>query len=292
MNYFDKSILKKKKKNNYTSISNDFLQDNSISFEARGLAASLLSRPEDWEINVSALMIEGKIGRDKVNKIIQELIKAGYMYKSQSRTSGKFSRNILFISDEKDYLFEEVIEKERTSPLTEKTATVKPVTGEPLTANPEQQTKDYTNTIKTNTTTTKKEKSSSSPYEFLVIKEFPLLNAATISNIKRFIPDLTEDIFKKAYSLTEKEITLGKGKDFNAILYKALKGEWSFTEDKKKESSMVNEENKIKSKFEQYAAMVSTCGNFNFAFEEFKKSITKYDKNLATSYLEKFKKLE
>lgn len=292
MNYFDKSILKKKKKNNYTSISNDFLQDNSISFEARGLAASLLSRPEDWEINVSALMIEGKIGRDKVNKIIQELIKAGYMYKSQSRTSGKFSRNILFISDEKDYLFEEVIEKERTSPLTEKTATVKPVTGEPLTANPEQQTKDYTNTIKINTTTTKKEKSSSSPYEFLVIKEFPLLNAATISNIKRFIPDLTEDIFKKAYSLTEKEITLGKGKDFNAILYKALKGEWSFTEDKKKESSMVNEENKIKSKFEQYAAMVSTCGNFNFAFEEFKKSITKYDKNLATSYLEKFKKLE
>lgn len=292
MNYFDKSILKKKKKNNYTSISNDFLQDNSISFEARGLAASLLSRPEDWEINVSALMIEGKIGRDKVNKIIQELIKAGYMYKSQSRTSGKFSRNILFISDEKDYLFEEVIEKERTSPLTEKTAMVKPVTGEPLTANPEQQTKDYTNTIKTNTTTTKKEKSSSSPYEFLVIKEFPLLNAATISNIKRFIPDLTEDIFKKAYSLTEKEITLGKGKDFNAILYKALKGEWSFTEDKKKESSMVNEENKIKSKFEQYAAMVSTCGNFNFAFEEFKKSITKYDKNLATSYLEKFKKLE
>lgn len=292
MNYFDKSILKKKKKNNYTSISNDFLQDNSISFEARGLAASLLSRPEDWEINVSALMIEGKIGRDKVNKIIQELIKAGYMYKSQSRTSGKFSRNILFISDEKDYLFEEVIEKERTSPLTEKTATVKPVTGEPLTANPEQQTKDYTNTIKTNTTTTKKEKSSSSPYEFLVIKEYPLLNAATISNIKRFIPDLTEDIFKKAYSLTEKEITLGKGKDFNAILYKALKGEWSFTEDKKKDSVSVNEEKKIKSKFEQYAAMVSTCGNFNFAFEEFKKSITKYDKNLATSYLEKFKKLE
>lgn len=291
MSYFDKSILKKKKKNNYTSISNDFLQDPYISFEAKGLAASLLSRPEDWEINVSALMSEGKIGRDKVNKIILELIKAGYMYKSQSRTSGKFSRNILFISDEKDYLFEEVIEKERISPFTEKTATVKPVTGEPLTENPEQQTKDYTNTIKTNTTTTKKEKSSSSSYEFLVLKEYPLLNAATISNIKRFIPDLTEDIFKKAYSLTEKEMTLGKGKDFNAVLYKALKGEWSFTEEKK-ESSTVNEENKIKSKFEQYAAMVSTCGNFNFAFEEFKKSITRYDKNLATSYLEKFKKLE
>lgn len=292
MSYFDKSILKKKVKNNYTRISNDFLQDDSISFEARGLGASLLSRPEDWEINISALMAEGSIGRDKVNKIIQELIKAGYMYKSQSRTSGKFSRNILFISDEKDYLFEEVIEKEISSPLTEKTATAKPVTGEPLTANPEQQTKDYTNTNKTNTTTTKKEKSSSSIYEFLIIKEYPLLNAATISNIKRFIPNLTEDEFKKIYSLTEREITLGKGKDFNAILYKALKNEWSFPDEKKKDVPSINVENKIKSEFEQYSSMISACGNFTFAFEEFKKSISKYDEDLVNSYIEKFKKLE
>lgn len=290
MSYFDKSILKKKVKNNYTRISNDFLQDDSISFEARGLGASLLSRPEDWEINISALMVEGSIGRDKVNKIIQELIKAGYMYKSQSRTSGKFSKNILFISDEKDYLFEEVIEKERSSPLTEKTATVKSVTGEPLTANPEQQTKDYTNTNKTNTTT-KKEKSSSI-YEFLIMKEYPLLNAATISNIKRFIPNLTEDEFKKIYSLTEREITIGKGKDFNAILYKALKNEWSFTDEKKKDVPSINVENKIKSEFEQYSSMISACGNFTFAFEEFKKSISKYDEDLVNNYIEKFKKLE
>lgn len=290
MSYFDKSILKKKVKNNYTRISNDFLQDDSISFEARGLGASLLSRPEDWEINISALMAEGSIGRDKVNKIIQELIKAGYMYKSQSRTSGKFSRNILFISDEKDYLFEEVIEKEITSPFTEKTATVKSVTGEPLTANPEQQTKDYTNTNITNTTT-KKEKSSSI-YEFLIMKEYPLLNAATISNIKRFIPNLTEDEFKKIYSLTEREITIGKGKDFNAILYKALKNEWSFTDEKKKDVPSINVENKIKSEFEQYSSMISACGNFTFAFEEFKKSISKYDEDLVNNYIEKFKKLE
>ena len=272
MSYFDKSILKKKVKNNYTRISNDFLQDDSISFEARGLGASLLSRPEDWEINISALMVEGSIGRDKVNKIIQELIKAGYMYKSQSRTSGKFSRNILFISDEKDYLFEEVIEKERSSPLTE------------------QQTKDYTNTNKTNTTT-KKEKSSSI-YEFLIMKEYPLLNAATISNIKRFIPNLTEDEFKKIYSLTEREITSGKGKDFNAILYKALKNEWCFTDEKKKDVPSINEEKKIKSEFEQYSSMVLACGNFTFAFEEFKKSISKYNKDLVNRYIEKFKKLE
>ena len=119
MDYFDRSILKKKKKNNYTSISNGFLQDNSLSFEARGLGASLLSRPDDWEINVNALMAEGNIGRDKVRKIINELIQAGYMYRSKNRTSGKFAKNILFISDEKDYLFEEVVEKEIDTPSAE-----------------------------------------------------------------------------------------------------------------------------------------------------------------------------
>ena len=119
MDYFDRSILKKKKKNNYTSISNGFLQDNSLSFEARGLGASLLSRPDDWEINVNALMAEGNIGRDKVRKIINELIQAGYMYRSKNRTSGKFAKSILFISDEKDYLFEEVVEKEIDTPSME-----------------------------------------------------------------------------------------------------------------------------------------------------------------------------
>lgn len=38
--------------------------------------------------------------------------------------------------------------------------------------------------------------------------------------------------------------------------------------------------------------MVSVCGNFNFAFEEFKKSITKYNKDLVNRYIENFKKLE
>lgn len=66
MDYLDKSILKKK--NNYTSILNAFLQDDSLSFEARGLGASLLSRPDDWDINISSLMVEGKIGRDKIKK--------------------------------------------------------------------------------------------------------------------------------------------------------------------------------------------------------------------------------
>lgn len=263
MDYFDRSILKKKKKNNYTSISNGFLQDNSLSFEARGLGASLLSRPDDWEINVNALMAEGNIGRDKVRKIINELIQAGYMYRSKNRTSGKFAKNILFISDEKDYLFEEVVEKEidtpsmescgdfygenteinslsvkncGVQPQTEKPATVIPATenhGQQIQLNNKKKniTKtttteiDYKNNIDLKNSETKQNSSSSSKYEFL--KNYNI-SAGTKLNICRYITDLTEEKFAEIYSLTEKSFAAGEINSFEGVLYKALKGEWTF----------------------------------------------------------------
>ena len=263
MDYFDRSILKKKKKNNYTSISNGFLQDNSLSFEARGLGASLLSRPDDWEINVNALMAEGNIGRDKVRKIINELIQAGYMYRSKNRTSGKFAKNILFISDEKDYLFEEVVEKEIDTPSAENCGdfygenteinslsvencgvqpqTEKPATVIPATENHGQQIQlnnkkknitktttteiDYKNNIDLNKSETKQSSSSSSKYEFL--KNYNI-SAGTKLNICRYITDLTEEKFAEIYSLTEKSFAAREINSFEGVLYKALKGEWTF----------------------------------------------------------------
>ena len=263
MDYFDRSILKKKKKNNYTSISNGFLQDNSLSFEARGLGASLLSRPDDWEINVNALMAEGNIGRDKVRKIINELIQAGYMYRSKNRTSGKFAKNILFISDEKDYLFEEVVEKEIDTPSMEncgdfygenteinslsvencgvQSQTEKPATVIPATENHGQQIQlnnkkknitktttteiDYKNNIDLKNSETKQSSSSSSKYEFL--KNYNI-SAGTKLNICRYITNLTEEKFAEIYSLTEKSFAAGEINSFEGVLYKALKGEWTF----------------------------------------------------------------
>ena len=79
----DKFILKKAKKNNYTSISNELLLNSNLSFAAKGMAVSLLARPDDWEISVPALMKEGELGRDKINKLINELVQHGYMYRKQ-----------------------------------------------------------------------------------------------------------------------------------------------------------------------------------------------------------------
>lgn len=139
------------------------------------------------------------------------------------------------------------------------------------------------------TTTTR---SSENSFCFLTKDKYPLLNIPTINNIKKLIPDISEEDFNKLYSLTENEIKAGKGKEFNAILYKALKQEWVFMAEEEKRTAKANEENKIKAKFNHYSAMVKTCDNFNFAFQEFKNSISVYENSLTSKYIEKFKQLE
>jgi len=64
--------------NPYFMIARDTAQDRSLSYEARGLLAYLLSKPADWKIIVAD--IETKhCGRDKARNMIKELVAAGYM---------------------------------------------------------------------------------------------------------------------------------------------------------------------------------------------------------------------
>ncbi len=50
---------------NYAQIPNETLQDQSLSFEARGLLSMLLSMPHDWAINKEWLISQSDAGRDK-----------------------------------------------------------------------------------------------------------------------------------------------------------------------------------------------------------------------------------
>lgn len=323
MDYFDKSILKKKKKSNYTSISNAFLQDNSLSFEARGLGASLLSRPDDWEINVNALMIEGNIGRDKVRKIINELIQAGYMYRSKNRTSGKFAKNILFISDEKDYLFEEVVEKEidtpsmesygdfygknteinslsvekyGVQPQTEKPATVIPATenhGQQIQLNNKKKniTKtttteiDYKNNINLKNSETKQSSSSSSKYEFLRNYD---ISAGTKLNICRYITNLTEEKFADIYKQTRASYEAGEINSFEAVLYKALKGEWTFVNRSADVSDTVEKDRKyVRAQADYWLSYLQMGYSENQILHNFLNAVHNCDENIVAEYKNK-----
>lgn len=97
------AIFKARLDSNYVIISNKTAQDNRLSFEARGVLAMLLSMPDDWSVNVAWIQKQSKAGRDKVNRIINELIECGYMRKDQPRNQqGKFTSQDYFVYPESD----------------------------------------------------------------------------------------------------------------------------------------------------------------------------------------------
>lgn len=82
----------------YAQIPNETLQDKTLSFEARGLLAMLLSMPADWEIHKAWVVEQSNAGKDKVNSIFRELLDAGYIRKEDGqRKRGKFSHDDYFV---------------------------------------------------------------------------------------------------------------------------------------------------------------------------------------------------
>lgn len=79
---------------------------------------------------------------------------------------------------------------------------------------------------KTNNKTSSSGEARRNSYEFLNKFE---LQPATKMFIRKNIHDLTEDLFVETYNKVKKELETGKIKDFEAVLYKALKGEWAFS---------------------------------------------------------------
>lgn len=61
----------------YFIMSRDVAQNNNLSWEARGVLAYLLSKPDGWEINVNDL--RQQCGRDKVYAILGELREARHL---------------------------------------------------------------------------------------------------------------------------------------------------------------------------------------------------------------------
>lgn len=64
---------------NYTIISNLVIRDNKLSFRARGVLLSLLSRPADWRTSAEALSRESVEGRSAILTALTELENGGYL---------------------------------------------------------------------------------------------------------------------------------------------------------------------------------------------------------------------
>lgn len=102
---------------------------------------------------------------------------------------------------------------------------------------------------KTNNKTSSSGEARRNSYEFLNKFE---LQPATKMFIRKNIHDLTEDLFIEIYNKVKKELETGKIKDFEAVLYKAVKGEWAFSKAVKDEVPTTEETRKKVMKLYNY----------------------------------------
>lgn len=174
----DIRIIKHKKESEFTVLYNDCINDKGLSADALAILVYVMSKPDDWEINLKNLSNRFEMGRDKVDKAIKVLCGGGYMKRAQSRVDdGSFSRLTLYASDKPVFKSQEsnkqpapeiqgVVTAENTNkqPFTEFQGTVvsdttnkQPFTENPLTVNqgtvPYIQNKDLTKNNNNNLST-------------------------------------------------------------------------------------------------------------------------------------------
>src|SRR5436189_4046597 len=77
------TVVRHKHTRNYTQIPNAILKDSKLSIEAKGLLLYMLSRPPGWKFYHWELQRTLGIGRQKFERIINELIAAGYVTRSR-----------------------------------------------------------------------------------------------------------------------------------------------------------------------------------------------------------------
>jgi DnaD/phage-associated family protein len=107
--------------NPYMQLNRSTAQNKEMSYEAVGMLTYLLSKPDDWQVNIEDLQRQG-CGRDKAYRILAELMETGYARRVKEREKGKIVRISYLISE---------------APLPEKPETVEPYPAQPEAANPD-----------------------------------------------------------------------------------------------------------------------------------------------------------
>lgn len=154
-------IVRVNKTSNYTVISNNVFKDQNLSLKAKGLLTTILSLPDNWKYSIDGLTRLCADGRNTVATAINELIKAGYIVRTQKfDEAGKFS----------GYIYD--IYEEIPSKIADLSYAEKPFTEKPFTENQQQLNTNISNTN--------------------------ILNTKSINNIcprnSRFIPPTVEEV--------------------------------------------------------------------------------------------------
>lgn len=95
-------VVRNRRRKNFTMIQNAMAQDDQLSWNARGIMTYLLSLPDDWVIYKTEIIKHGDIGRDKFNKVWNELQSFGYLSKEKVKnlSDGTFQGVMWILNEE------------------------------------------------------------------------------------------------------------------------------------------------------------------------------------------------
>jgi hypothetical protein len=121
-----------KKQNGFVILDKTCLNDEKLSWGAKGLHAYLISLPDDWQVRVSDLQRRALNGRDAVRTFLNELESTGYIKKATRRNddTGQFGGVEYLVLETPESNFKnDLPEPEKPSPV--KKETDSPETGNP-----------------------------------------------------------------------------------------------------------------------------------------------------------------
>lgn len=114
-------IFKIFKEDKYSQISNDLINDPSLSLRAKGLLCFLISKPVTWNMNVNHLNTVCKEGKDAIYATINELIDAGYIVRFRIKNEhGKFFKCDYHVYEKPQRAFPDAVKPDTDNPDTEK----------------------------------------------------------------------------------------------------------------------------------------------------------------------------
>ena len=115
-----------KRENPYVQIDRAAIEDNRLSWKARGILAYLLSKPDDWHIHIFDIVNHGPDGRESITTAMRELEKFGYAKLIITRNEmGQIIQKEWAVSETPTYNgFSEVGSTEIGKPLNRQTAPI------------------------------------------------------------------------------------------------------------------------------------------------------------------------
>lgn len=97
------TIIREKRTKNYTIINNSILDNNRLSFKARGLLIYMLSKPDDWKFYELELEKHSQVdGQSAIKSALKEIERTGYLKRQRSRENGKFIKTDWILAETPD----------------------------------------------------------------------------------------------------------------------------------------------------------------------------------------------